>query len=218
MPKTLISEHGEVRIETPRDRAGTFEPQIVRKRQRRFEGFDDKILALYSRGLSTRDIEAHLEEMPSVAAEPYAAQIEGDWLRATEFWTHIGCPYEAALAQADGDDEDALLHALVQLQKLEARPAARVVTRRLHARGVRGLPRGSRPTTRRNPAGLTRRELEVLALLTDGLRNGEIAARLYLSVKTVDHHVGAILRKLDVRSRAEAVRIAVAQDLLGTAG
>ena len=62
-PKTLITEHGEVRIETPRDRAGTFEPQIVRKRQRRFEGFDDKILALYSRGLSTRDIEAHLEEI-----------------------------------------------------------------------------------------------------------------------------------------------------------
>ena len=65
-PKTLITEHGEVRIETPRDRAGTFEPQIVRKRQRRFEGFDDKILALYSRGLSTRDIEAHLEEIYGV--------------------------------------------------------------------------------------------------------------------------------------------------------
>jgi putative transposase len=65
-PKTLVTEHGEVRIETPRDRAGTFEPRIVRKRQRRFEGFDDKILALYSRGLSTRDIEAHLEEIYGV--------------------------------------------------------------------------------------------------------------------------------------------------------
>ena len=58
--KTFITESGPVGIDTPRDRAGTFEPQIVRKRQRRFEGFDDKILALYSRGLSTRDIEAHL--------------------------------------------------------------------------------------------------------------------------------------------------------------
>jgi putative transposase len=65
-PKTLITESGEVRIDTPRDRAGTFDPQIVRKRQRRFEGFDDKILALYSRGLSTRDIEAHLEEIYGV--------------------------------------------------------------------------------------------------------------------------------------------------------
>ena len=66
MSKTLLTEQGAVRIDTPRDRAGTFEPQIVRKRQRRFEGFDDKILALYSRGLSTRDIEAHLEEIYGV--------------------------------------------------------------------------------------------------------------------------------------------------------
>jgi transposase-like protein len=66
MSKTLITEQGEVRIDTPRDRDGSFEPQIVRKRQRRFEGFDEKILALYSRGLSTRDIEAHLEEIYGV--------------------------------------------------------------------------------------------------------------------------------------------------------
>jgi putative transposase len=65
-PKTLITEHGQVGIDAPRDRNGTFAPQIVRKRQRRFEGFDDKILALYSRGLSTRDIEAHLEEIYGV--------------------------------------------------------------------------------------------------------------------------------------------------------
>src|SRR6266516_3344658 len=65
-PKTLATEHGSVRIDTPSDRKGTFEPQIVRKGQRRFEGFDDKILALYSRGLSTRDIEAHLAEIYGV--------------------------------------------------------------------------------------------------------------------------------------------------------
>jgi putative transposase len=66
-PKTLGSEHGRVPIEAPRDRRGTFEPKIVRKGQRRFEGFDDKILALYSRGLSVRDIEAHLAEIYGVA-------------------------------------------------------------------------------------------------------------------------------------------------------
>src|SRR5213596_2747784 len=65
-PKTLATEQGPVRIETPRDRKGSFEPQIIRKGQRRFEGFDDKILALYSRGLSTRDIEAHLAEIYGV--------------------------------------------------------------------------------------------------------------------------------------------------------
>ena len=65
-PKTLATEHGPVRIKSPRDRDSSFEPQIVRKGQRRFQGFDDKILALYSRGLSTRDIEAHLREIYGV--------------------------------------------------------------------------------------------------------------------------------------------------------
>ena len=65
-PKTLVTEHGPAAIKTPRDRKGSFEPQIVRKGPRRFEGFDDKILALYSRGLSTRDIEAHLEDIYGV--------------------------------------------------------------------------------------------------------------------------------------------------------
>ena len=65
-PKTLATEHGPVEVRTPRDRNGSFEPQIVRKGQRRFQGFDDKILALYSRGVSTRDIEAHLAEIYGV--------------------------------------------------------------------------------------------------------------------------------------------------------
>ena len=65
-PKRLVTEHGPVQVKAPRDRKGSFEPQIVRKGQRRFEGFDDKILALYSRGLSVRDIEAHLQEIYGV--------------------------------------------------------------------------------------------------------------------------------------------------------
>jgi putative transposase len=66
-PKTLVTEHGPVQVNTPRDREGSFEPKLVRKRQRRFEGFDEKILALYARGLSTRDIEAHLRELYGVS-------------------------------------------------------------------------------------------------------------------------------------------------------
>jgi putative transposase len=69
-PKTLVTEHGEVAIDAPRDRDGSFEPQIVRKRQRRFQGFDEKILALYSRGLSTRDIQAHLRDIYGVNVSP----------------------------------------------------------------------------------------------------------------------------------------------------
>jgi class 3 adenylate cyclase/tetratricopeptide (TPR) repeat protein len=79
-------------------------------------------------------------EGPHGAAEPYAVQIAGDWARAAEQWTEIGCPYEAALALADADDEDALRSALDELQRLGARPAAAIVARRLRERGVRGLP------------------------------------------------------------------------------
>ncbi len=90
------------------------------------------------------------------------------------------------------------------LNALGARPAAAIVARRLRERGVRGVPRGPRSTTRQNPVGLTARELEVLALLSEGLRNAQIAERLVVSEKTVDHHVSAILRKLDVQTRSQA--------------
>src|SRR6201986_1589326 len=66
-PKTLSTEHGPVQINTPRDRDGSFEPQLVRKRQRRFAGFDERILALYARRMSTLDIEGHLRELCGVS-------------------------------------------------------------------------------------------------------------------------------------------------------
>jgi DNA-binding NarL/FixJ family response regulator len=147
---------------------------------------------------------------PSWAAEPFALQMAGKWDRAAERWAEIGCPYESALALADADDDDALRRALEELQTLGARPAAAIVTRRLRDRGVRGLPRGPRPATRENPAGLTTRELEVLRLVTEGFPNAEIARRLFLAEKTIDHHVSSILRKLGVPSRRLA-RVAAVQ-------
>jgi hypothetical protein len=106
------------------------------------------------------------DELPAeLVAEPYRLSIAGEWRRAAERWRELGCPYEAALALADADDEDALRHAFDELSALGATPAAAIVARRLRERGVRGMPRGPRARTRENPAGLTARELEVLALL-----------------------------------------------------
>jgi DNA-binding CsgD family transcriptional regulator len=139
-----------------------------------------------------------------LVAEPFASSIAGEWRRAAAAWRKIGCPYDAALALADSDDEQALRPALDELQALGAAPAAAIVARRLRERGVRGLPRGPRKSTRENPAGLTARELDVLALIAEGMRNAGIAGRLVVSEKTVDHHVSSILRKLDVKTRGEA--------------
>jgi len=149
------------------------------------------------------------------ASEPYSYQIAGEWARAASYWRENGCRYQAALALADSHDGKALRQALDELQALGARPAAAIVARRLRELGERGVPRGPRPNTRANPAGLTARELEVLGLLAEGMRNAQIAERLVLSGKTVDHHVSAVLRKLDVRSRGEATAEAARIGLLG---
>ena len=135
---------------------------------------------------------------------PFTSQIAGDWREAAERWTEIGCPYEAALALADADCEEPLRESLEVLQSLEARPAVAIVARRLRALGVRDIRRGPRPSTRSNAAGLTSRESQVLALVAEGLRNAEIAQRLFLSQRTVDKHVSAILRKLGADNRMEA--------------
>lgn len=155
------------------------------------------------------------EAIDTEVAAPYAAELAGDHERAAELWTELGCPYDAALARLGADDVDALRGSLAELQALGAAPAAAIVARRLRERGERGLPRGPRTTTRDNPAGLTTREVEVLKLVAEGLRNAEIAGRLFVSERTVGHHVSAILRKLDVRTRGEAGAAAIR---LGIAG
>lgn len=155
------------------------------------------------------------EPPPDAVAEPYACELAGDWSRAADGWDALGCPYEAALARASSDDEEALRDALDGLQRLGATPAAAIVARRLRKRGARAVRRGPRRTTRTNPANLTVRQLEVLELVAEGLQNAQIAERLFLSTRTVDHHVSAVLRKLGVSTRGQATREAVRLGLLG---
>ena len=140
-------------------------------------------------------------------AEPYRLLLTGEWQAAADAWEKIGMPYEQALSLAEGSDE-ALLQSLAILDRLDACPLEAIVRKRLRERGVRGVPRGPREATRSNPKGLSEKEFEVLALLVEGCSNANIARRLHRSTKTIDHHVSAILCKLEVHSRTEAITAA----------
>ena len=164
---------------------------------RRADWLTSQLLAWRRRaGIVDQDPEAHV-------TGPYASELAGDWCGAAAQWRQLGCPYEAALALGEADDLNTSRQALDELRAMGAMSAEATVARRLRERGA-PLPRGPRANTRANPSGLTARELEVLALLAEGLRNAEIADRLFVSAKTVDHHVSAILRKLGARNRSEA--------------
>ncbi|MGH9719683.1 MAG: LuxR C-terminal-related transcriptional regulator [Bryobacteraceae bacterium] len=147
-------------------------------------------------------------------APPYALQLSGDWAGAAAAWAELGCPYERAMALIDGDTM-AQREAFSILERIGATAAVRRCREMLVARGVTRIPRGSRPSTRAHPMGLTGREIEVLTLVAEGLQNLDISERLHRSTKTVEHHVSAILAKLGASTRQEAIRIARTKGLLG---
>ena len=139
--------------------------------------------------------------------EPYRLLLDGDPVGAARAWTRLGSPYEAAMALADAPEEEALREALSIVIGLGAHSAAQIIRQRLRVLGARSIPVGPRAATRERPFGLTRREYEVLDLICAEHTNAEIAAKLFLSVKTVDHHVSAVLGKLGVPTRAAARRV-----------
>jgi DNA-binding CsgD family transcriptional regulator/tetratricopeptide (TPR) repeat protein len=153
-----------------------------------------------------------LSEAPAGIAEPYRLLIEGKPMAAAERWAEIGCPYERGIALAHGDPT-AQLDALEIFDRLGATAVAAKLRKALRIEGV-SVPRGKGQKTRDHAAGLTAKQAEVLELLDEGLSNTEIADRLFVSPRTVEHHVSAILAKLDSSNRAEAVEAAVRQGLL----
>jgi len=148
-----------------------------------------------------------LEGLEGEVTEPYRLLLDGDPVGAARAWTRLGSPYEAAMALADAPEEEALREALSIVIGLGAHSAAQIIRQRLRVLGARSIPVGPRAATRERPFGLTRREYEVLDLICAEHTNAEIAAKLFLSVKTVDHHVSAVLAKLGVPTRAAARRV-----------
>lgn len=150
---------------------------------------------------------------PSWTASPYALQIAGDWKAAAGQWAQRGCPYEQGMALMDGDGP-AQLEALHIFEHLGAKPIAEKLKQQMRLQGVRGIPRGPRPSTRENALGLTARELEVLSALVSGSSNSAIAKQLSLSTRTVEHHLASIFQKTGTQSRGEAVALALREKLV----
>ena len=133
--------------------------------------------------------------------------------KAAHLWEKAGCPYQYALALYEGSDEDKK-KAITIIHDLGADAVYEKLKMEMRSSGIKSIPRGMRKSTQSNPASLTDRELDVLQLLNQGMQNKEIAAALYISAKTVDHHISSILFKLDVNTRAKAVQEAVRLDII----
>lgn len=144
-----------------------------------------------------------------VAATPYELEINGDWCAATQEWLLRGCPYDAAVAQLSGDT-DAVEAALGTFRQLGARTAARRAQQRLEYLRSRD-PDRRRKDTSADPHGLTKRQRDVLELLAAGRSDAEIATALYISIKTANTHVCAIMAKLGVHNRTQAAAYAYHQ-------
>jgi DNA-binding CsgD family transcriptional regulator len=137
-------------------------------------------------------------------AAPCQLLLDGHAEQSAQAWAELGCRYEAALALLDATGEAALRRAMSILTELGASAAVRLARQRMRALGFRSIPAGPQSPAREHPFGLTRREQEVLELICERQTNAQIAGRLFITAKTVDHHVSAVLAKLGASTRAEA--------------
>ena len=157
-----------------------------------------------------------LAETPKSIAEPYRLVIAGEYRRAADLCEDKGLPYEKGLALMHGDKK-AQLEALDIFDALGATAVASKLRKTMRDQGM-SVPRGKSRQSRDHAAGLTARQAEVLQLLDQGLSNAEIADRLFVSPRTVEHHVSAVLAKLDSTTRDEAVSSARERNLLTRTG
>ncbi|OCX51950.1 hypothetical protein BEL04_18290 [Mucilaginibacter sp. PPCGB 2223] len=145
--------------------------------------------------------------------EGYHAQNKKQIQNIAALWEGLGCAYEQALILFDGNDVDKR-KAINIIQKLGADAVYQKMKTEMRTSGIKSIPRGIRESTRSNKAYLTTRELDILALLKEGLQNREIAGRLFISAKTVDHHISSILLKLNVNNRIKAVQEAINLEII----
>jgi DNA-binding CsgD family transcriptional regulator len=146
-------------------------------------------------------------------AEAYDISSVAKALKAAAFWEKSGCPFEQGLVLFEGKDDDKR-KAIAMVQDLGAIAVYEKMKQEMRNLGIKNIPRGIRNSTRSNAAFLTGREMDVLQLLKEELHNKEIAAQLYISAKTVDHHISSILFKLDANSRSKAITEAVRMGIL----
>lgn len=135
-------------------------------------------------------------------AAPYRLSLDGRHADAARWWSDAGDPFASAMCWLDSDDP---ARGVTMLDGLGAAGTADRARALMRERGCATVPQRPRPTTRVNPGGLTNRQLEVARLVAEGLSNSEIAKRLYISSKTADHHVSAVLAKLGMTSRREVL-------------
>jgi DNA-binding CsgD family transcriptional regulator/tetratricopeptide (TPR) repeat protein len=154
------------------------------------------------------------------AAHPFALELAGRHAEAAAEWERLGSFFDAAMALVFSPVEADVRAAHERFVAMDATASVSRARKRLKDIGARVVPSGPRSTTKEHPAGLTRREGEILELIVQGLTNAEMAEQLYLSERTVEHHVSAVLGKLGVSSRSaarrEATRRGLAMSVAGT--
>jgi DNA-binding CsgD family transcriptional regulator/tetratricopeptide (TPR) repeat protein len=149
-------------------------------------------------------------------ARPYQLMLDGNCSEAVALWTTLDSPVDAAMALYDEPSEDNVRQALGIFDRLGAVASARRVRATMRLLGYRSIPVGARAATRSHPSGLTPRETEVLELIAKGGSNAEIAESLFISIKTVDHHVSSVLAKLGTPTRGAAALQAARLGLVDT--